>query len=78
MRLYISHKTFTLVVLLLVAVCTQAQLTVQSGETISTTGNAVIALQDIELINKGTIHQTAGNGSFVFTGGCKLIHFGKQ
>jgi len=53
--------------LLLPALC-QAQMVVQNGATIKTTGNAVIALQDINLVNNGTINQQTGEGKFVFTG----------
>ena len=46
----------------------QAQLYIQSGAAIKTTGNAIIALQDINLVNNGTINQQAGEGKFIFTG----------
>lgn len=45
----------------------QAQLYVQNGATLSTIGNAVITLQDIDLQNNGTISQ-ASTGKFVFSG----------
>jgi hypothetical protein len=46
----------------------QAQLFVQSGAVIKTTGNAVITLQDMDLVNNGTVSQLPGEGKFVFTG----------
>jgi hypothetical protein len=46
----------------------KAQLVVQSGATIKTTGNAIITLQDINLVNDGTISQQPGEGKFVFNG----------
>lgn len=50
------------------ATCTQAQLKVQSGATISCTGGAVITLNNTDLDNDGFISLLAGQGSFVFTG----------
>jgi hypothetical protein len=47
---------------------TQAQFTIQNGAELSATGNALITLQDIDLINNGSINQNAGNGRFLFTG----------
>lgn len=48
----------------------QAQnvLKVQSGAVISSTGGAVITLNNMDLDNDGTISQSAGQGSFVFNG----------
>jgi hypothetical protein len=46
----------------------KAQLAVQSGATLSTTGGAVITLQNTDLICNGTISQAVGSGSFVFNG----------
>lgn len=46
----------------------QAQMVIQSGAALKTTGNAVVALQDINLINNGTISQQTGDGKFLFSG----------
>lgn len=46
----------------------KAQLFIQNGAVLKTTGNAVITLQDIDLVNNGTINQLPGEGKFVFTG----------
>ena len=44
-----------------------AQLIVQSGATLYLSGNALITLQDVNLVNDGTI-TVAANGRFSFTG----------
>lgn len=54
--------------LLLVPALCQAQMVVQSGAMVKTTGNAVVALQDINLVNNGTINQQAGEGKFLLIG----------
>ena len=59
---------FNIAALLLLPVLCQAQMVVQNGTTIKTTGNAVIALQDINLVNNGTISQQTGEGKFIFAG----------
>ena len=46
----------------------QAQVTVQAGAEIKTTNNAIIVLQDIDLLNNGIINQAPGDGLFVFNG----------
>lgn len=62
-------RFFTMFVFLLSAFSLlQAQVTVQAGAEISTTNNAVIVLQDIDLLNNGNINQAAGDGLFVFNG----------
>jgi Secretion system C-terminal sorting domain len=58
----------TIAILLLFAFSAAAQLFVQSGAVVKTTGNAVITLQDMDLVNNGTINQLTGEGRFVFTG----------
>ncbi len=50
------------------AVTAQNTLKVQSGVTLTTTGAAVITLQDMNLENDGTISQGTGAGTFRFTG----------
>lgn len=45
-----------------------AQLVIQTGAIFKTTGNAVVTLRDMDLINNGTLTQHAGDGKFVFTG----------
>ncbi|MBS1914662.1 MAG: T9SS type A sorting domain-containing protein [Bacteroidetes bacterium] len=44
------------------------QLYLQNGAILSCNNNAVICLQNTDLINNGTINHQAGNGKFVFTG----------
>jgi hypothetical protein len=46
----------------------QNVLKVQAGATLKTTGGAVITLQDVDLVNDGTINQGVGEGIFRFTG----------
>ncbi|MGG9964261.1 T9SS type A sorting domain-containing protein [Ferruginibacter sp. SUN106] len=58
----------TVAIVLFFAFSATAQLFVQAGAVIKTTGNAVITLQDIDLVNNGTINQLSGEGKFVFTG----------
>lgn len=58
----------TIATILFFAFSATAQLFIQSGAVIKTTGNAVITLQDIDLVNNGTISQLSGEGKFVFTG----------
>jgi hypothetical protein len=41
-----------------------AQLVLQSGASIITTGNAQITLLNTDLQNNGTINQASGTGSF--------------
>ncbi len=50
-----------------------AQLVVQSGATITTTGNAVVCLLNTDLQNDGTINQLSGTGKFVFNGNANSI-----
>jgi len=45
-----------------------AQLVVQNGSVLSTNGNATITLQDLDLVDNGSIGQSAGDGRFVFSG----------
>lgn len=45
-----------------------AQFFVSNGSIVKTTGGAIITLQDIDLVNNGTINQQAGEGGFRFTG----------
>lgn len=63
-------KTFivTIATLFFYAFPASAQLFVQNGAVIKTTGNAIITLQDIDLVNNGTINQQTGEGKFIFTG----------
>jgi hypothetical protein len=68
MQIFCKTARFVLVLFFLPAAFAQAQLTIQNGATLSTGGNAVITLQDIDLINNGGINQQAGDGRFVFTG----------
>lgn len=56
-------------ILLITAACSAgAQLVVQAGAGITTTGNAVVTLYNTDLLNNGTINQAAGTGKFIFTG----------
>lgn len=57
-----------ILLLLTIPAFARAQFTVQNGATISTTGNATITLQDIDLVIDGSISQQAGDGVWVFTG----------
>jgi hypothetical protein len=50
------------------AIMAKAQFTIQNGAVIKATSNAVITLQDIDLVNNGIINQQSGEGRFVFTG----------
>lgn len=54
-----------------------AQLSVQSGATLYLSGNAQIVLQDINLVNDGTI-TVAANGRFSFTGSANSNISGSQ
>ncbi len=59
---------FNIAALLMLPALSQAQMVVQNGATIKTSGNAIITLQDINLVNNGTINQQTGEGKFLFTG----------
>jgi hypothetical protein len=63
-----KYTWLALMLLFLPTAFTQAQFTIQNGAELSATGNALITLQDIDLINNGSINQNAGNGRFLFTG----------
>ena len=65
-------KTFP-IFLILLATTTQAQLVVQSGATLTTTGNAVVSLLNTDLQNNGTINQLSGTGRFVFNGNSSSV-----
>ena len=54
-----------------------AQLSIQSGATLYLGGNAQIVLQDINLVNDGTI-TVAANGRFTFTGSANSQVSGTQ
>jgi hypothetical protein len=56
-----------LVVMQLIAIAADAQLYVQNGAILGTTGKAIVTLQNTDLQNNGTISQAA-TGKFVFTG----------
>jgi hypothetical protein len=51
----------------MICVAARAQLYVQNGATLATTGNAIVTLQNVDLQNNGTISQAA-TGKFVFNG----------
>jgi hypothetical protein len=62
-------KQFIICLLFMIAThCVHAQLVVQSGAGITTTGNAVVTLYNTDLLNNGTINQAAGTGRFIFNG----------
>lgn len=54
-----------------------AQLIVQSGATLYLSGNALVVLQDVNLVNDGTI-TVAANGRFSFTGSANSSISGSQ
>jgi len=59
--------TILLVAMQLIAAAAHAQLYVQSGAIVGTTGKAIVTLQNVDLQNNGTISQAA-TGKFVFNG----------
>lgn len=59
---------FLMLTFSIVIIQANAQLTVQSGASITSTGSAVISLNNMDLQNNGTINQATGTGKFVFTG----------
>lgn len=63
-------KSFLLLPYFILAQLTEcaAQLYLQNGAVLSCTNNAIICLQNADLVNNGTINLQAGNGKFVFTG----------
>lgn len=62
-------KQLTISLFFIMAACSAgAQLVVQSGGSITTTGNAVVTLYNTDLLNNGTINQAAGTGKFLFNG----------
>lgn len=63
-------KNFILIAISLTPFILPAQnvLKVQSGAVLKTTGGVLITLQDMNLDNDGTINQTVGEGTFIFTG----------
>jgi hypothetical protein len=63
-----KYKSIILPLLLVAMQLVHAQLYVQSLATLNTTGNAVITLQNMDLICNGALNQAAGAGTFVFTG----------
>lgn len=68
MHLLIRRSRLILILLIFPAAMAQAQLTIQNGAIFSTSGNAIITLQDINLIIDGSVSQQAGDGFWVFTG----------
>jgi hypothetical protein len=68
MKLFIPHSRLVLFLLIFPTAMAHAQFVVQSGVVISTNGNAVITLQDIDLVINGGISQQAGDGYWFFTG----------
>jgi hypothetical protein len=61
-------KLINITILLLGTTALQAQMVIQNGATFTTTGAAVIFLQNSGLKNNGTLTQQSG-GKFVFAGG---------
>jgi hypothetical protein len=57
-----------LILLLTIPVFARSQFYVQNGASVTMTGNATIALQDIDLVVDGTISQQSGDGSWIITG----------
>jgi hypothetical protein len=78
MYLIKKYTWFALAVFFFSPVFVQAQLTIQNGAVIKTTGNTIIALQDIDLVNNGSINQLAGDGGFVFTGSVNTVISGSS
>lgn len=68
MQLFKKYQWFAVVLWFCIPLHTHAQLTIQNGVVLTTTGNGIIALQDMDFVNNGTINQMASTGSFVFTG----------
>jgi hypothetical protein len=64
----ITMKKIFPLLLLLLTVAAQAQLVVQNGASLTTTGNALVCLLNTDLQNNGTINQLNGTGRFVFNG----------
>lgn len=50
------------------AASAQNALKISSGATFTSTGDAIITLNDMDLVNDGTLNQAAGAGTFLFTG----------
>jgi len=61
----------------IISLSAAAQLSIQSGATLYLSGNAQIVLQDINLVNDGTI-TVAANGRFSFTGSANSQISGTQ
>src|SRR5579871_3330765 len=63
-------KIFLLIPLLMLGQLPKcfAQFYLQNGAVLSCTNNAIICLQDADLVNNGAINLQAGNGKFVFSG----------
>jgi hypothetical protein len=61
-------KNSLLFIALLFTYSLQAQLVVQNGATITTTGSAVVCLLNTNLVNDGTINQLTNTGKFLFNG----------
>jgi len=68
MKRFIQQSRLALALLIFPAAIAHAQFTIQNGAVISMNGNAVITLQDIDLIIDGIVSQQAGDGSWFFTG----------
>jgi hypothetical protein len=68
MHLIAKYRKTAWTVCLLFSASVHAQLVVQNGAALSASGHALICLQNVDLINNGTINQQAGNARFVFTG----------
>jgi hypothetical protein len=63
-----KNKFYTLLFCMqMICSLTRAQLYVQNGATLATTGKAIVTLQNVNLQNNGTISQAA-TGKFVFNG----------
>jgi hypothetical protein len=61
-------KKFLTIVFCLSAALCRAQLLIQSGAGFYPTGSVNIVLQDMDMINNGSITATLGNETFVFSG----------
>jgi hypothetical protein len=61
-------QVLTIISFFFTASIATAQLVIQNGTTITTTGNALVTLKDIDLVNNGTIQQAPRDGKFLFSG----------
>lgn len=68
LKIFSMKKVMALLLVLTAPHWLMAQLVLQSGAVLKTTGNALITLQNTDMVNNTTLNQLPGEGRFVFAG----------